>query len=219
MRILSAGLASEEGPNVEAVDRFRGQRRAGEAGERGEQINRHRVVIRFRAGGDAAGPTHYARHARAALPRGAFALAERAGAARVIAVAEPRTVVGGEDHERVALEAVAGERADDFADGPIDFHDDVTVEARGRFALELVAYGERHMGHRVGEVEEKRPRVVAFDKRDGVFGILRCEVAHFVRRDLGVDDLAVFVERQPRIGSRFGLRVKRPHVIGVGETE
>jgi hypothetical protein len=32
------------------------------------------------------------------------------------------------------------------------------------------------MGHRVGEVEEKRPRVVAFDKRDSVFGILRREL-------------------------------------------
>jgi hypothetical protein len=41
-----------------------------------------------------AGPTHNARHARAAFPRGAFALTERSGAARVIAVREPWPVVG-----------------------------------------------------------------------------------------------------------------------------
>ena len=58
------------------------------------------------AGGDRPRPAGDERHADAALPHRPLPLAQRAGAAAVVAVAQPRAVVAGEHHQRVPLQAV-----------------------------------------------------------------------------------------------------------------
>ena len=115
-------------------------------------------LIALRAGRNLAGPAHDARHAVAAFPHRALAFAQRAGGAGVVAVVEPRAVVGGEDDERVVIEAVALERVEDLADRPVDFHHDIAEQAGAAFAAELVGDVQRHVDHRVRHVQKERPR-------------------------------------------------------------
>ena len=62
---------------------------------------------RTEPGGNLPRPAGDERHAHAALPHGPLPLAQRPGAAGVVAVAQPRAVVAGEDHERVVAPARA----------------------------------------------------------------------------------------------------------------
>ena len=102
--------------------------RAGKLRDRGQQIDGHRRRARVRAFRDATRPARDERHADAALECRPLALAEVPGRAGVIAVGQPRTVVGGEDHQRVVVEAGALHRVEDLPDGPVDLRDDVAVE-------------------------------------------------------------------------------------------
>ena len=94
------------------------------------------------AGSDGAGPRESApasarRTARARRPRRRCpSFAQRPGRAGVIAVREPGPVVGGEDHERVALEPEAPERGQQLADRVVDLLDHVAVEPLPRSAAE-----------------------------------------------------------------------------------
>ena len=62
---------------------------------------------------------------------------------------------------------------EDFADAPVNLHDDIAVKALLRFASELVAHVQRHVRHRVREVEEERSVLVALDELHRALGVLR----------------------------------------------
>ncbi len=76
----------------------------------------------------------------------------------------------------------------------------------------------------MGEVEEERLVLVAFDERDGAFGVAGGELALIGGGDLGVDHPVIFYQRQVGVGvlvPRFvdvgGM--ERPHVVRVGQAE
>ena len=72
---------------------------------RRQEVDRHRGFDADAARGDRAGPAHHAGHPHAAFPDRPFAFAEPAAGAGVVAVGQPRAVVGGEDDERVVVDA------------------------------------------------------------------------------------------------------------------
>lgn len=59
---------------------------------------------------------------------------------------------------------------DDLADGPVDFFDDVAVDAASGVVFEFFGAEEWDVGEAVGEVEEEGLVLVLFDKLDGFFG-------------------------------------------------
>ena len=79
----------------------------------------------------------------------------------MVAEDEPRTVVGHEHHKRVVFQAVFFQRRENLAGAPIHFCDGVPVESALGRAAEFFTHRERHVGHRVRDVEEKRPLVIA----------------------------------------------------------
>ena len=112
-------------------------------------------------GGNLARPAGDERHADAAVEGRPFPFAQRAGRAGVVAVEQPRAVVGGEHHQRVVVEAVAFQRRQDLPDRPVDLLDHVAVEAALRLAFEFVGDVQRHVRHVVGHVEKERLVVVS----------------------------------------------------------
>ena len=209
-----ARLAEEQRRDVEPVDRPLGQRRADEARDRGKDVDRHGRLADDRPGRDVTGPAGHEGHAHAALERGALPLAQRPGRPRVVAVGEPRPVVGSEDDERVPLEAQAPERREHPAHRVVDLLDHVAVEALLRAPAEGLGREDRHVRHRVGEVDEEGALAVRLDEGHGAPAVLAGQLRLVgVHREHGV----ARVERQRR--ELHPLRVARPHVVRVGEAE
>ncbi len=146
----------------------------------------------------------------------------------MLAVAEPGAVVGSENNERVVAEVVSLEGCEDFADGPIDLLHHVAEQAALGLAGELFTHVQRHVDHRVRDVEEERLVVVTVDEVDGVFRVPGGELALFLRRDFRDLDLPAVEERQAGI-ARLAIRLagvrgqvigmERPHVIRVRQAE
>ncbi len=90
----------------------------------------------------------------AAVEARPLALAQRLGGAAMVAVAEPRPVVGGEHHQRVVIEPVLLQGVEDLAHRPVDLLDHVAVEPALGFAAKLVAHVERDVGHIRHDIEE-----------------------------------------------------------------
>ncbi len=63
--------------------------------------------------------------------------------------------------------------AEDLARAPVDLLDRIAVEAALRRAAKLLAHRQRHVRHRVRDVEEKRPFLVALDEAHRALGVLR----------------------------------------------
>ncbi len=129
VRILRALFPSNQRPHIEAVNFVFGQIRPNKFCDGRKQVNRHQHRVAGFAGGNFPGPAHDARHAGAAFPTSALAFAQWRGGARVVAVAEPRAVVAGEDDQGIIFELVLLECLEDFADAPVNFHDDIAVES------------------------------------------------------------------------------------------
>ena len=159
-----AGLAEEEWRQVGAVAFHVSERCAGEGGEGHVQIHGGKRGIADACGGDFARPTDQTGHAHAALEGGEFALAERSRRAGVFAVGEEGAIVGAENDERVVVEAEAFEGGHDLADGPIEFLDDIAVEAALAGALEFFGGEDGDVRHDVRHVEEKRFGAVTLDE-------------------------------------------------------
>ena len=109
----------------------------------------------YAAGLDPVGPADDAGNALASFPGGALSFPQRSCAPAMIAVAEPGAVITGEENEGVPVNLVLPEGGENLAHRPVDLHDDVSVEALLRFALELVGYKEGDVGHGVSDVEEE----------------------------------------------------------------
>ena len=192
----------------------------------GKQVDVHRRLVADTTRREATGPPGDAGDPLAAFPSGALALAEGAGAASVIAIAEPRSVVAGEKDHGVVVDALLLEGSEDFTDRPIDFHDHIAVEPLLRLALELFRHVERHVGHRVGDVEEKRAVLLALDEIHGLLGVAGRQAGLDLTRDFRIDDFVPFDEREvrPALDSLFhrqmaDSRVIGPHVVGIREAE
>src|SRR6478672_8741085 len=98
MRRFGAGLARHERPDIAAVDEAVLRRLgAGQTGKCRQDVDRRGQLAAYRARGNLAGPAGERGLQVAAVPGRAFALAERPGAAGVIAIREPRAVVGAEE--------------------------------------------------------------------------------------------------------------------------
>ena len=159
---------------------FGGQLSVRERGEGGEEIERGAWRGFDTTCRDGFRPPSDARHADAAFPGGAFAIAERA-----VAAAEPavdlagfqrrafegihagfrlRPVVAGEDDEGVFGEAERLEMVKQATGVVVEFLDAVAVEAVLGIALEGGRGVLRNMRHRVGEEQEKRPVTVSLDE-------------------------------------------------------
>ncbi len=89
----------------------------------------------------------------------------------MVAVVQPRSVIRGKDHERLAIESMPGERRQDLSDRPVDFFHHVAIHAGGRLALELVADVQRNMGHALRHVQQEGLILVAIDKTNRVLGV------------------------------------------------
>ena len=158
------------------------------------------------------GPARDERHAHAAFERGELAAAKRRGASRVLAIAEEGTVVGGEEDQRVVVQAEAFQCVENHAHAPVEFLDDIGVQSGSGFAAERVARVDRHMGHDVREVEEERLVLVPLDEVDAELGDL-------AREEILVGIVAGdFLALEPR-QRRYSLdrRVIGSVVVGVGQ--
>ena len=132
--------------------------RADDLRDRREDVDRHRRFAALAVRRDLPRPAGDERHPHAALPHRSLALAQPPGAAGVVAVAQPRAVVAGEDHERVVGELVLVERLQDLAHRPVDLLDHVAEQPLLALPLELVADEQRDVRHRVRDVQEERLR-------------------------------------------------------------
>ena len=130
----------------------------------------------------------------------------------MVAVGDPRTVVRGEDHQRIALQPQLFERPEHLADAPVQLHHHVAVKPLFAFALEFVRDGQRHVRHRVGQIEEEGALPVLADELHAPLGVIRGERGLV---EVVAQYLVAFVGRQ--VGELpFG--VVGPHVIRVGES-
>ena len=101
----------------------------------------------------------------------------------------------------------------------VDLLDHVAIEALPRLAPVPITDVERHVRHRVREVEEEGPILVAIDERHGALGVKAGQPGLVFGRDVGIDDLVPLDQGKGGIGAGLRLGVGRPHVVGVGETE
>ena len=158
-----------------------------------------------------AGPPGDRRLAHAPFPGRALAAAERSGATAVGAFGQPRSVVGGEDHEGILFEALRAERVEHLTDAPIDFLNPIAEATVLGFAREGRAGIDRRVDGVVGEVEVEGLVLIATDEVDRFLGI---ELDHaaltFPVHQLG--DLLISQERDDR---DLGVGALLEHIIGV----
>ena len=75
------------------------------------------------------------------------------------------------------------------------------------------------MRHRVRQIEKERLSLIAFDERDRPLRVDGREPRLIVGRDVGIDDVIPFDQRQWRVRAWLRARVMRPHVVGIGEPQ
>ena len=166
------GLSKKDRRDVAAVDDWRrGHGAAGKGDERRQKVDRGGDGVVDGTGGDAARPPGKRRHAHAAFPGRALAAAKRTGAAAIGALGQPRSVVGGEDHEGILIETLRAQRVEHLADAPIDFFDPIAEATVLGFAGERGARVDRRVDGVVGEVEVEGLVLIATDEVDRFFGI------------------------------------------------
>ena len=147
-------------------------------GDRRQQVDGHRHLAADAARRDVPRPPGDEGDARAPFPGRRLPLAERGRRAAVIAVDEPRAVVGEEHHERVLLQAVLLQRGEDLARAPVDLLDGIPVEAAPGRAAEPLAHRQGDVRHRVRDVEEEGPVLVPLDEPERALGVLGGELLH-----------------------------------------
>ena len=170
-------------------------------------------------------PPEQAGHPHAALERRPLAVPQRTGRAAVGLVADPGAVVTREHHQGPLREVEAIDGLDHLPNRPVDLLDDIAVDAGGAPAAEALGPEQRHVGHRVGQVQEERPVAVRLDERHRLFGVAprdRVLVGGALDHPLVPHDGDVPVV-DPRVehrGPAPGARRHPPvHVVRVGDAE
>ena len=204
--------------HVHAVDPPRGRAGAAQGRHRGEHVHGGDQPVALRAGGCEAGQARDERNASAALEDAHLALAQLAGAAGVVPVALPRTVVAREDDEGVVGESVLLERRHDPARGRVDLADHVAVGPLLAHARHAQGRAERDVGHRVGEVEEERLLAAPLDEVEGAEGVALRQLRLLRQRRDGLAEAVPVEHLQLGVAaSRYPEVVEGPHVVGVGQ--
>jgi hypothetical protein len=171
-------------------------------------------------------PFHQAGNSAAPIEHGSLAFAKRAGGAGVVAVAEPRAVIGCEDQKGVIFKPQPLQCGDELADGPVDFGEDIREGTFAGFVLKLFSGEQRHVDHGVWQVKEEGAVAAGFDEGDSSFGVLSGEPCLLFGCDFRIDDVVVFKEWQvwpcfesfiERQMQDFGM--KRPHIVTVWQPE
>ena len=210
------GLTEQDRRDVAAVDdRRRGHGAAGEGDEGREKVDRAGDGVVDGTRGHVTWPPRDRRFAHASFPGRALAAAERAGAAAVGSLDQPRPVVAREDHERVLIEALRAERVEHLTDAPVDFLDPIAEATVLGFAGESRAGVDRRVDRVMGEIEVEGLVLVTSDEVDGLLGV------DFDQAGLGVpvhqfDDLLI-----PQEGHDRDFRVGRllEHVVRIGDAQ
>src|SRR6478736_26454 len=129
----------------------------------------------------------------------------------MIAIREPRTVIGEEDNEGVVREARFVERRGDLTGAPVDFFTGVAVGTALALAAIFLARSKRHVRHSMSNVKEERSRLVLLDKLHGSLGVPSRELVHVFVGNAGFHGFLAVDEGQRR--EEVGLfGVKRPFV-------
>ena len=210
------GLTEQDRRDVAAIDdRRRGHGTAGEGDERRQEVDRGGDGVVDGTGRHATRPPGEGRHAHAAFPGRALAAAKRTGAAAIGALGQPRSVVGGEDHEGILIETLRAQRVEHLADAPIDFFDPIAEATVLGFAGERGARINRRVDGVVGEVEVEGLVLIATDEVDRFFGI-ELDHAALTLSVHQLDDLLIPEEGHDR---DLGLGALLEHVIGVGDAQ
>ena len=210
------GLSKKDRRDVAAIDdRRRGYGTAGEGDERRQKVDRGGDGVVDGTRRHAARPPRESRHAHAAFPGRALAAAERTGTAAVGALGQPRSVVGGEDHQRVLIETLRAQRVEHLADTPIDFLDPIAEATVLGFAGESRAGIDGRVDRVVGVVEVKGLVLVATDEVDGLLGV---ELDH-AALTLSVHQLGDLLIPEEGDHRDLSLGALLEHVIGVGDAQ
>ena len=133
---------------------------------------------------------------------------------------KPRSVVAGEDDDRLLVDLLLTQGAQDGADGMVEIRQGVSVR-RGVLALEFRRCAERRMRHRSRHVEEERPRLagVILDETDGPQPLRGRQRVHIDPVTGEPHGMSVHDARQLRIHLPTALVgsavAARPHVVRV----
>ena len=88
---------------------------------------------------------------------------------------KPWAVVGSENNKGVFRDSLLLESFENLADAPIQFFDDVTVNAAPAFAFEIFRGKKRNMRKGMGEIKEERFIFILLDEFNRFFGVAFCK--------------------------------------------
>ena len=128
--------------------------RPGDRGDRRDEVE-VRPHLRHDGRGDPTRRPEDAGDADASLPRARLPVAKQARGTAMLVVQPPGAVVAGEHHDGAPVQARPPEHVDQSPDVGVEFLDDVTVHARRASPFERLRTEQRHVRHRMGEVEEE----------------------------------------------------------------
>ena len=216
MRCRRVLVASPLGEHASTVDDPVRERRARQLHQGRQDVDRHGRGAADRARWNHLRVPNDHRYANPPLERRPLRFPQAAGRPRVIAVVDPRAVVAGEEHDRVVENPVPFERFVDLTHRPVDLADDIRIGTVHRALSEFRADSERHMRHRMRDVEEERPIGVPIDE---VHRALR-EIPRHPILSIQIVDVpdrtVVSVDRQSRPRLRR-FRMTRPHIVRIGD--
>src|SRR5262245_4985580 len=138
---------------------------------------------------------------------------------------QPRAVVRGEDHERLAVELLLPQGLENLAYAPVEFFDHVAVQAARALAGEVLRGEQGDVRHRVGEVEEEWLFPIRLDELHRILGV---PLGERVLVGRAFDDPVVAHERHVPVldlrleesGAALGPAVRHAvHVVHVRQAE
>ena len=91
----------------------------------------------------------------------------------MISIGKPRAVVCGKNDQRIVSNSQLLQSLVNLADGPIDFHHNISEEAPLTLSPELVGDVQGNVDHAMGYIQEERLIFVATDEIDSALGIGR----------------------------------------------
>lgn len=102
----------------------------------------------------------------AAFKRRQLAFAKDSCRSCMIAVRKERPIVGHKDDQRRIVQIMPREGVQNFANGPVEFFNDIAVQPARRPASEFVRCKNRHAGHDMRHVQGERLFPVCFNECD-----------------------------------------------------
>ena len=215
VRRFGVGGATPHRLRVATVDgaRSRGGGRADDRSHGGEKIDRHPRHIAHLGRRNMARPTHDARLAHAAFESCALALAQATAASRVGTERQPRPVVAGKHHDRVAGGACFIERLEHFAHRPVNLAHHRSVKLAAFLGREILAGRDRRVRLWMGDVCKKRLVLRGFraDKRHGSSREFAGHQPLILHGANELDGLGGVHQRQ--LGKVLAPKSLRPHVV------